>query len=60
VRASSEKAAGLEAHFVGASSGFSALGKLQRNAFSQQVPEPAKQLLLPIPEDDVDNDIDED
>jgi hypothetical protein len=60
VGASPAKAPRSGAHLVGASSGFSALGKLQKNAFAQQVPEPAKEFLLPISEDDVDNNIDED
>ncbi len=46
--ASTEKAPKLEAHLAAASSDFAALEKLRKLAFAEQVPEPAKQLLLPI------------
>ena len=46
--ASTEKAPKLEAHLAGAASDFDALEKLRKLAFAEQVPEPAKQLLLPI------------
>jgi len=46
--ASSEKAPKLEAHLAAASSDFAALEKLRKLAFAEQVPEPARQLLLPI------------
>jgi adenine-specific DNA methylase len=56
--ANPEKAPKLEAHLAAASSDFDALEKLRKLAFSEQVPEPAKQLLLPIvrAEDDEDSD----
>ncbi|MGA2699556.1 MAG: DUF1156 domain-containing protein [Isosphaeraceae bacterium] len=46
--ASTEKAPKLEAHLAAASSDFAALEKLRKLAFAEQVPEPARQLLLPI------------
>jgi len=46
--ASTEKAPKLEAHLAAASSDFAALEKLRKLAFAEQVPEPAKQMLLPI------------
>ena len=43
-----EKAPKLDANLTGASSDFEALEKLRKLAFAEQIPEPAKQLLLPI------------
>ena len=54
--ASPEKAPKLEAHLAAASSDFAALEKLRKLAFAEQVPEPAKQLLLPITSGEVDLD----
>jgi hypothetical protein len=56
--ANPEKGPKLEAHLAAASSDFDALEKLRKLAFAEQVPEPAKQLLLPIVgvEDDEDSD----
>ena len=58
--ANPEKAPKLEAHLAAASSDFDALEKLRRLAFAEQVPEPARQLLLPIVGDDDDEEGDED
>src|SRR5208337_5151067 len=57
--ASTEEAPKLEAHLAAASSDFAALEKLRKLAFTDQVPAPARQMLLPIPTDDVDNDMSE-
>jgi putative DNA methylase len=46
--ASPEKAPKLDAGLAGASGDWDALEKLRRLAFAEQVPEPARQLLLPI------------
>lgn len=46
--ASPEKAPKLDANLSGASGDFDALEKLRKLAFAEQVPEPARQLLLPI------------
>ena len=46
--ASPEKAPKLEAHLAAASSDFTALEKLRKLAFAELVPEPARQMLLPI------------
>ncbi len=46
--ASPEKAPKLEAHLAAASSDFAALEKLRKLAFAELVPEPARQMLLPI------------
>ena len=57
--ANSEKNPKLDANLAGASSDFAALEKLRKLAFAEQVPEPAKQMLLPIAKaegDDEDND----
>ena len=53
--ANPEKAPKLDANLSGASSDFEALEKLRRLAFAEQVPEPARQLLLPIDEPTVDD-----
>jgi adenine-specific DNA methylase len=45
--ANPEKAPKLDANLAGASSDFDALEKLRKLAFAEQVPEPAKQMLLP-------------
>jgi len=46
--ANPERAPKLEAHLAAASSDFDALEKLRKLAFAELVPEPARQLLLPI------------
>ena len=48
VVASQEKAPKLDANLAGASGDWDALEKLRKLAFAEQVPEPAKQLLLPM------------
>lgn len=53
--ANPEKAPKLDANLSGASSDFEALEKLRKLAFAEQVPEPARQLLLPIDEPTVDD-----
>lgn len=53
--ANPEKAPKLDASLSGASSDFEALEKLRKLAFAEQVPEPAKQLLLPIATSDGDD-----
>jgi putative DNA methylase len=53
--ASPEKAPKLEAHLAAASSDFAALEKLRKLAFAEVVPEPARQLLLPIAAAEDDN-----
>ncbi len=58
ILASTEKAPKLEAH-PAASGGFAALEKHRKLAFTEQVRSPARQLLLPISTDDVDNDMSE-
>gem|GEM_PF-6251494 len=55
ILASTEKAPRLEA-YPAASGDFAALDKHRKLAFTEQVRSPARQLLLPIPTDDVDND----
>jgi adenine-specific DNA methylase len=46
--ANPDKALKLDANLAGASSDFDALEKLRKLAFAEQVPEPTKQMLLPI------------
>ena len=46
--ANPEKAPKLYANLAGASGDWDALEKLRKFAFAEQVPEPAKQLLLPM------------
>ncbi len=53
--ASPEKAPKLDANLAGASGDWDALEKLRRLAFAEQVPEPARQLLLPIVTTDEDD-----
>ncbi len=53
--ANPEKAPKLDANLSGASSDFEALEKLRKLAFAEQVPEPARQLLLPIEETTLDD-----
>ncbi|MFI5458095.1 MAG: hypothetical protein ACHRXM_21890 [Isosphaerales bacterium] len=55
-----EKAPKLDANLAGASGDFDALEKLRKLAFAEQVPEPARQMLLPIQTDSADNEVDED
>ena len=57
--ANPEKAPKLDANLSGASSDFEALEKLRRLAFAEQVPEPARQLLLPIATAESDDEPDE-
>jgi hypothetical protein len=57
--ASTEKVPKLEAHLAAASRDFAALEKLRKLAVAEQVPEPAKQLLLPIETTEEDNEVDE-
>ena len=56
---SPDKAPKLDANLAGASSDFEALEKLRKLAFAEQVPEPAKQLLLPISESGSDDEMEE-
>jgi hypothetical protein len=58
--ASVDKAPKLEVHLAAASSDFAALEKLRKLAFAEQVPAPARQLLLPIGTIDEDNEVGED
>jgi putative DNA methylase len=53
--ASTEKAPKLEAHLAAASSDWGALEKLRKLAFAEQVPEPARQMMLPIETTEEDN-----
>jgi hypothetical protein len=46
--ANPEKGPKLDANLAGAGSDFEALETLRRLAFADQVPEPARQMLLPI------------
>jgi hypothetical protein len=55
-----DKAPKLDANLAGASSDWDALEKLRRLAFSEQVPEPARQLLLPMTTTDEDHEPEED
>ena len=55
-----ERASKLDANLSGASSDFEALEKLRKLAFAEQVPEPAKQLLLPIDTEKTDETSEED
>ncbi len=55
-----DKAPKLDANLAGASGDFDALEKLRKLAFAEQVPEPAKQLLLPMAATDEDHESEED
>ena len=55
-----EKVPKLDANLAGASGDFDALEKLRKLAFAEQIPEPARQLLLPIDEPTVDEESEED
>jgi len=57
IRRQGEKPPKLEAHPAAASRDFAALEKHRELAFTEQVRSPARQLLLPISTDDVDNDM---
>ena len=46
--ASPEKAPKLDVNLAGASGDWDALEKLRKLAFAEQVPEPARQMLLPM------------
>jgi putative DNA methylase len=58
--ANPEKAPKLDANLAGASSDWDALEKLRKLAFAEQVPEPAKQMLLPMTTTDEGDELDED